>query len=1118
MRVILVIGIGLFLLVIRVSSAQEGLPPVQPQVNITNAQFKSAQRNLQVNVSFTDLNSSSILIVWIKDYSTNELIETQAIVLSMEQDEPDVSITFDKSDFDESGIYLVTATLLDQTNGLPLDTDVMAAGNGQLEPRITLLEINPPPYDGTVTVTVKGEAPKEVNQIVIRIIQSNNINFSQTINLDNRGDNPSFDEQSDPFELGFIPPSSILVTAELYSDSGQKVADLTNTELYFVRYLDVTNPIYDPMSDKIIITARSSLIEQVKFTINGELVSEIPLISEEPEDRRDPNRLMTHVIELSSSNLLPFASNSLNVTGVFNSGGEIQLEEKLFEYRPPINWFLWNLMRRYWYLFVLIVILFLVIITRQFTWVTRVGGAPLALLPIQRRRAIKHMKRRWQGILDLNQLYPLIGRPRSQGAAAIMLTRARQLALLPNGFDKLTSYVDTVKDILIYLKTNPHLDPFQQHENAILYHIQHILIKDCSELVKKYWHIDKLCSAIHIPPMFLPNFEIELNEATPYLKMLVITIDNLQRELEPYADLFDQNGLHDAYVYLSEMRSGLDRLHVGNIADDIFESFMILRSIQERMQSYISIIREKDNMIKPDLSDLMINNNPIRTALVELQKGVIGGQSFLAQYVRKITLQILRELRKIETIENVILLENLQQLIIGNHFANYLDETIDKLEAIAQEVSSAMAQTPHSYGRRLALQDAHVLMRDLYAILKHEEPVLAAEVQRIALMFEEHKREESETEHLTYDNPYVTGNPIRPERTALFKGRAELASDVVSRLRGGRNSTLLLYGARRMGKSSFLYHLENFLPSAYLSVFVDCQGSATESEASFFYQIAKAIHGVLRKRSLTVGRNVPRPQLDQYKKENPGNIFEEWLREEIAPILNHRILLVTLDEFEEIGNAIKDGRINATILGQLRHLIQHSDYINFMFAGVGTLDALIPNAASYFISVSAIELSYLDNPAAESLIRHPYQPEDTTATLLEGEIGRVPSYDNDAVAKIMYLTHNQPYLIQAMCEQLINIANQLQLSNITQSEVELIAKSLDREYPNYFEFYWKNWGEIGQRILSDLVNGSSLSKTDQRKIRPVIADMLRHRVICQQNDGSYAIETPLMENFLRNRT
>jgi uncharacterized protein len=186
-------------------------------------------------------------------------------------------------------------------------------------------------------------------------------------------------------------------------------------------------------------------------------------------------------------------------------------------------------------------------------------------------------------------------------------------------------------------------------------------------------------------------------------------------------------------------------------------------------------------------------------------------------------------------------------------------------------------------------------------------------------------------------------------------------------------------------------------------------------------------------------------------------------------------------------------------------------------AYVPRLDALVSNAASYFISVSTIELSYLDNAAAEALIRRPYQPEDPTMRIPDTEIGRVPPYDDDAIDAIMHLTHNQPYLIQAMCEQLINVANENQLELITCTEVNRVASLLDREYANYFEFFWINWGSFGQTILSHIAQGKPYVNDNPEKTQQVIADMLRHHIICLRKDGSYGVEIPLMERFLKRR-
>lgn len=78
------------------------------------------------------------------------------------------------------------------------------------------------------------------------------------------------------------------------------------------------------------------------------------------------------------------------------------------------------------------------------------------------------------------------------------------------------------------------------------------------------------------------------------------------------------------------------------------------------------------------------------------------------------------------------------------------------------------------------------------------------------------------------DNPYRAGPPIKDE--TMFFGRDHIFSQVHAHLVGEHpNQPIVIYGQRRMGKTSVLFQMERrlnaiFGQDRYVAVFLDLQG------------------------------------------------------------------------------------------------------------------------------------------------------------------------------------------------------------------------------------------------------------------------------------------------------
>jgi hypothetical protein len=820
-------------------------------------------------------------------------------------------------------------------------------------------------------------------------------------------------------------------------------------------------------------------------------------------------------VNISADNLFPALFDTVYVkfviTGHTLANNEIR-DYEWVSFSPPfsITRIVYFYARFYWYYTLLLLIFAGYITFRQMLWYRTVRFAPFAVLPFQRLRASNKRTLLWQSLNTLNELYNNIGHPTILIQQTIQ--RVERLYEMPPSIEKLAN----ISKEILHEKTEKsiyysHISRY--YDEAFLVRNAELLKAAVSDLAEKYWAINETCRGF--------DFDIVISDAN-LLDSLIKSLENLGTrlrklitDLNPHASLFTRPTEAQSYQYLTEIQPILNQIGT-DLRDNLHRAEVKLQGMQTKMEALIASF-PKDEFILPEIDQEMNSSSGYRpsahplTLLLNIMMITVDDiYKHLTTYRASVIKRLSKGLDSINKIEDIPALDQIVEGIEARNFGGYIDITLNGLEIVGQEVSSALAQTPQSYGRRLSLQDAHIAIRDLYARLHPKAPEIAEKLQRVAELFEESSRRQENEDKKTYDNPYITGNPLRASNIGLFKGRANLASDLVNRLRGARNSTILLHGGRRMGKSSFLNHLENMLPATYISVFVDCQGAVTEKENIFFYQIARKTYDVLRKRKRFEAQSLSRPRLESYSA-SPALRFEEWLTDEVGPIIKDKVLLFTLDEFESIGNAIQDDRMSVELLNSLRHLIQHNEYVTFMFAGVATLDSLVYNAASYFISVSTVELSYLDNAAAEALISRPFDSEDIVSSA--GQEGRVPPYDDDAVKQLMYITRNQPFLVQALCEQLINLANDRQLENVTLKHVEEVATRIHNDYPNYFMFFWNNWREDGQRIFEYIIHDKPIPD----ELNVLVEDMLRHRVIERVGNRKFRIEVPLVDQFIRKR-
>jgi hypothetical protein len=257
------------------------------------------------------------------------------------------------------------------------------------------------------------------------------------------------------------------------------------------------------------------------------------------------------------------------------------------------------------------------------------------------------------------------------------------------------------------------------------------------------------------------------------------------------------------------------------------------------------------------------------------------------------------------------------------------------------------------------------------------------------------------------DSPYVIGVPLTAQQE-IFVGRTDVSTRIEQLLLDRRRLPLLLYGQRRMGKTSLLNNLGRLLPSTILPLFIDLQGPTTQASdhIGFLYNFARTMS-----RSAEQQRGIILPPLSREMLSiDPFTIFDEWL-DEVEHVLDQNTALIALDEFEALEAPFDDGRFNeAAVMNMFRHLIQHRPRFKVLLTGSHSLDEF-SRWSSYLINVQIVHISYLNEAEAYQLIERPVKD-------------FALRYEAQASQRVRELTRGHPFLVQLLCAEIVALKNE----------------------------------------------------------------------------------------------
>lgn len=277
-------------------------------------------------------------------------------------------------------------------------------------------------------------------------------------------------------------------------------------------------------------------------------------------------------------------------------------------------------------------------------------------------------------------------------------------------------------------------------------------------------------------------------------------------------------------------------------------------------------------------------------------------------------------------------------------------------------------------------------------------------------------------------NPYVAGLPIRD--TEMLFGRERLLRSVLNTV---HNNSIMLYGPRRIGKTSLQLELKRRLSEShdpeyrFVPVFVDLQGTA---EDQFFAHVM----GDILEHCKHAPGNLP-PQPDG-RAPYGSREFTRDLRQVLSVLqagTEKRLRMVLLlDEVDELN------KYSEQTNQKLRSVFMKTfgESLVAVMSGTHIEKRWRSEGSPWYNFFEEIEVRPLERPDAIRLIR--------------GPVRGIFSYDDKAIDSILTYSGCRPYLIQRFCVHAINRIIDAKRRRVRAEDVETVrlqAVGLAEEAP-----------------------------------------------------------------------
>ncbi len=364
-------------------------------------------------------------------------------------------------------------------------------------------------------------------------------------------------------------------------------------------------------------------------------------------------------------------------------------------------------------------------------------------------------------------------------------------------------------------------------------------------------------------------------------------------------------------------------------------------------------------------------------------------------------------------------------------------------------------------------------------------------------------------------NPYIAGPPVFGN--SGFFNREHILTWVDDQIRNPNTSSLVLFGQRRIGKTSLLLQLDRLLPRGlFQPVYFDLHFRAKKALGEVLADLAETMAPLFF-------LDVP----EHKRFDNRGRFFrQDFLASVIRVLDRERRIIFLLDEYDVLDPLDEEGLTEfsaaRTLVPFLFRLMHEERRLGFVFVVGRRADDLDIDLKAAFKSSLAKEVGVLDRKSAELLVR-------------QGTEANALNFSNEGVERIFELTGCHPFLTQLLCQC---IWDQVQAGNraqpVEKAEVEKAVDEALARGDYALTWLWDGLtanekifasglaqiGDEGRAVFDDAVLSTIDEKAPGRRTREVeqaARVLVKRKVFEEPSPGYHLFSVDLLRRWVKAR-
>jgi len=340
---------------------------------------------------------------------------------------------------------------------------------------------------------------------------------------------------------------------------------------------------------------------------------------------------------------------------------------------------------------------------------------------------------------------------------------------------------------------------------------------------------------------------------------------------------------------------------------------------------------------------------------------------------------------------------------------------------------------------------------------------------------------------ITIHNPYIFGSPIgRDQKDKLF-GRDEIFEKINVALNEDKK-LVLLQVKRRIGKSSVINFIPDFVDSSFYCVSFSCQSNENKNNIDILYSLAERISDNLEDQI-----TIKLPKKNEFRTQQSQGTFEQFFSEnvlnqiisQLKQCLHKDKLLICLDEFDTLWSS-QSNQLHK-VVEDFRRLVSKNSNV-YLIVIIGQRPDRIASLKKFFDNFleqqkEIIEVGLLDKESTISLIK-------------QAEVPGGLQYTDDAIKTIYYYTCGHPSLTQSICLNLFTtaIGQNNPLIDAQQVNDDNLIKDVLAQSDGFLESYWE--GLDGYEIIL-FIAVAILQEIDNFKQGVMLQQIIEYLKKCQ---------------------